>query len=318
MVFLHEYHHIIETNILEKNNTCKDFFNTYIITGNINYQKKLCTASVKNMSFNSRCYDFTKFKNKNDLILKKIKFALAGYAAEEAFKKQSFFFNYFNQKNCYNFFTKSFLLMAYKHFFCSFPVADIATALNYAKQIDYNDYKIKFYINEYKTKSQSCENKYLQNKIQNKLLYLSSDTLYLLSYLYENLIKKYSSQSHQKKIFDILEKNSDIASYEIFFLPDLIALWNKEKLPRDLAHIESFNDEEKKIIINLQNKILLSFEKIKQIRCKYNEKNNYIIKYIKKTQILKKNLYNFFKKNFKKGKSFFTFLKNILLEKIFF
>ncbi len=304
MTFIHEFHHIIETNILT--NEYSDQLTIHLISGDVNNQKNLCNAYVANISFDPSLYKKIIFKNKNDQILRKIKFALAGYASEEAFKRKSFLFRYFNKKEMYSFHTASFLSMLYKHLVLEITIADIEYVLKLKDNIDYKDIVVQEYIDNYKKKGK-INNFLIQSFI--KKYNLEEHFLLLASALYEELIKKFSSDSHQEKIFTILEKNPEIAAYEIFFLPDLKSLWEKHTLNRDISNIKSFTPEEKEIIKSLEKKITHPFEIIKMFKSKYKNKQDYLYLFEKKSKNIKSSIMLFFKKNYIKGKSFFNFFK---------
>ena len=238
--------------------------------------------------------------------MRKIKFALAGYASEEAFKRKSFLFRYFNKKEIYSFYNASFLSMLYKHLVLEISIADIAYILKLKDDIDYKDIVVKEYINNHKKKGNS-NNFLIQSFI--KKYHLEEDFLLLVSALYEELIKKFSCDSHQEKIFTILEKNPEIAAYEIFFLPDLKSLWEKHTLDRDISNIKSFTPEEKEIIKSLERKITHPFEVIKIFKNKYKKKKDYLYLFEQKGKKIKSSIQLFLKKNYTKGLSFFNFFK---------
>lgn len=304
MTFIHEFHHIIETDILTEEYT--DKLRLHLISGDINNQKNICNAYVSNISFDSSFYKKSIFKNKNDKILRKIKFALAGYASEEAFKRESFLFRYFNQKEIYSFHTVSFLSMLYKHLVLEINIADIAYVLKFKNDINYNDIVVKKYIDNYKKKLM-CNNFLMQSFIYK--YHIEENFLLLVSALYEELIKKFSSNSHQEKIFTILEKNPEIAAYEIFFLQDLKSLWENHTLNRDISNIKSFTPEEKEIIKSLEQKVTHPLEIIKIFKNTYKKKKDYIYFFEKKYKKIKSSIKSFFKKNYIKGISFFNFFK---------
>ena len=254
--FIHEFHHILGSQIFLNNN---NIYNNYIIVPNTIYPK---IFSLQAKSVNIKYYE----KNKINLILLKIKTKLSGYAAEESFKKKSILLQYFI-KDPLGINTKSIFTLLISNFFLNHIITDINLLLIYDKKINYNTPIIKKYLQKYYKKTIIDTNILETEKIVKKLYPdLSNNFLKIIYIIYDELIIEYSDACHQEKIYSMIIKNPSLLAHEIFFFKDLKSLWEYQELSRDIGNINTFNQEEKKIIDSLLNKQIHPFEDIKELK----------------------------------------------------
>ncbi len=303
LYFVHEFHHIIGSQILHKN--YKNISNTYmLVCDTLHYKPYPVFAEVRNISFISYDYDVTDYvmySNNLYLALTRLKMVLSGYAAEEAFKLSSFLLNYFAQYHHQHVNTKSFFTLMLDNYYNKNFISDINKALSLQKAINFKDQLILPYLISYKKKSE--KNAVLLAMEYNiKKLYpnIKNEFLQLLFILYEELISQYKSIDHQKKFYVLLEKNPELFAHEIFFFKDIQSIWKSQSLNRDMTNMDTFTSKEKEIINKLINNTIYPLQKIKELKMEYAE-TKAIATVAKKISILytfiinkKKNLYSFF------------------------
>jgi hypothetical protein len=273
LFFIHEFHHIIGSQILFKE--YKNLNNSYILVPDTIYPKVFSLfPETCNISFHKNNYtekEYQEYINSNYLYIVKIKTSLSGYAAEEAFKSKSFLLNYFAIKN-HQFKTESFFTLMLDNYIHNKSISDLEVAISYQNQLNYEDILIKNYLKKYTKKIK--KNNYIkkeEKKINTIYPYIKENFLQLLYSIYDELILIYKNKDHQSKFYNFLEKSPDLLANEIFFFKDLKSLWQFEELKRDISSINKFNDEEKKIIYQLINKKIYPLQKIKELKNGYKE-----------------------------------------------
>lgn len=233
LYFIHEFHHFLSTNVEDQ----KD--DLYILISSKNRQKNISTHNVTFKGTNDR---------EGDFYIEIIKHKLAGYAAEEAFKRESFLLRLFGQdtpKETFSFFS----LFDYSNNLIS-PLNDIQEAIYYVKKISLDNSMMKKYLEKY----EEMKKKFLFiQEEEKKIIKYNFDInfyaqLKVLFILYEEFLQEYTKKEHQEKIYFFFKENPALLGFEIFFYTDLKSLWQKNKINRDLGDLKSFTLLERSII----------------------------------------------------------------------
>lgn len=252
LYFIHEFHHFLAANMV--NNYNENYSDVCIILPHDYLMKKnsfVVDAGIKNVCFTGD------IASRDQFYKAIIKYRLAGYAGEEAFKKTSLLLNLFSKKS---FSSENETISFYSLYFYSndlaSPLVDVDAAVKYIQYISLDSELVIDYIKKYdnlKKKNNFIskeENRFLKkNKLNSNLCFY----LKVLFMIYYELVEEYRTENHQKKIYDLFDKNPDLLVYEIFFYQDLCSLWNHNKLQRDLSQMKNFSKNEQAMIINFMN-----------------------------------------------------------------
>ncbi len=259
--FIHEFHHVVGSQTLSNN--YKNIDNTYMIAQNkIFPQLFTITPATYNIKFNKENYYQYQYNDGTKLIILKLEMLLSGYAAEEAFKRKSILLRYFIKDHSFVD-TKSIFTLLINNIQFKKIINDINFLFIYKKEIDYNNPIIKNYIDRYNNQNINKKNMSLVEKLYPEIPQNFFKILYII---YEDLIIKYSQNSHQEKFYSMIRKNPYLLHNEIFFFKDLKSLWENHELYRNIGNLKNYNDTEIKIIKALINKKIHSFEKIEQLK----------------------------------------------------